>query len=482
MTFKKTATIVAAAGALTALAIPAMAELTPYASVRLGAFYNVLDPQSTNSRAGVGRENQSDFDLDLARNSRVGIKGSTGAIGGVVELGLGSSNNSTTGFTSGFSLASATTATNNGGFAANTGHVNNVYTRLIYGTYKFDAGTLLVGQDYSNNWVTSAQSWEADKGFSGYGSLDNSRQAQIKFTMNNGLYFAAINPSALSTGTYEITIPVLNVGYKGKAGNFDYNFGVLYGNAKSYNGNDTVATHTDNAVAPLTADGTSLAPSFTSNTINAYLGYGSGKLTAGPVSFLFNLGYGQNTGDLDIRTGRAGQNTTAMNNNSTGLNAAAYTYVNGVGTPAAGVTGNRYIASTNQNVITTESFAQMSYQASDTAIVNLGVGYVSDKRKEGTMVRVSTTGGSNDGTTVPATRRSTAVVTLADAKADNRIAAFINVPITIAKGFTITPEVSYIDELKDNGAATLTTALIPERVAVSQQKEYAIGAKLQMDF
>ncbi len=445
MTFKKTVTIVAAAGALTALAVPAMAELTPYASVRLGAFYDVMDPQTTNSVKGVGRENQSDFNLDLARNSRVGIKGSTGAIGGVVELGLGSSSVNTTGFTSGFTLASATTATNNGGLAANTGHVNNVYTRLIYGTYKFDAGTLLVGQDYSNNWVASAQTWDADKGFSGYGSLDNSRQAQIKFTMNNGLYFAAINPSSLNTSVYAVTIPVLNVGYRSKAGNFDYNFGALYGNAKSYNGNDTVA-----AAGNL--------DSYASNTLNAYLGYGSGKLTAGPVAFLFNLGYGQNTGDLGIATGRLGNSTAALNNDST---VAALT---------SGVTGNRYIASTNQNVTTTESFAQVSFQASDTALVNVGVGYVSDKRKEGRMVRTSTTGATST------------VVSLADAKADNRISAFINAPITIAKGFSVTPELTYIDELKDNGNVTINPVTPFDHVAVSQRKEYSIGAKLQMDF
>jgi hypothetical protein len=229
--------------------------------------------------------------------------------------------------------------------------------------------------------------------------------------MNNGVYFAAIKQgtpdsvaavaakaavTGVDTGgdTYTITpavaataasdydtlLPTLNVGYKGAAGNFSYNAGALFQTFK----NDT-------------AD----------KTITSYLGYVNGKLTAGPAAIIFNLGYGQNTGDMAIASGLAGAT-------------------------------NKYVAAGDLSTKTIEGFVQGSFKASDMVTVAAGVGYVSDDRDNA-------------------------------ANADNRMAFFVNAPLTIAKGFTITPEFSYYDEMKN-------------AAKVDQDTRYAVGAKLQMDF
>ncbi|MDD2271098.1 MAG: hypothetical protein PHP95_04300 [Desulfuromonadaceae bacterium] len=372
MNFKKVVTIAAAAGALTALAIPAMAELTPYASVRLGLFNQTYSPVTGSS--------VNDTDLDLARNSRFGVRGTTGKIGGVVEMGL---------------VGSSATSPGNAGSVEQHG----VYTRLIYGTYAFDAGTLLVGQDYSNNWVASAQVALADNGFSGYGALDNKRQPQIKFTMKNGLYGALIAPTSVSYGLlttasttdYKVTVPELNVGYKGKVGDVNFNVGGLLLTAKTANtGGDTMT---------------------------AYLGYADAKYTAGPASVLVNFGYGQNTGNMGI---------------ASGLNGATNVYKT-----TAAVVGFLPVIPAG-DVKTIEGFIQGGYAVSDMVAVNAGFGYVSDDK---------------DGTD----------------KADARYSIFVNAPITVAKGFSVTPEFDYFDELKDNAGN-------------KQGNRYVVGAKLQMDF
>lgn len=344
MNFKKVVTIAAAAGALTALAVPAMAELTPYGSMRFATFYRTADP--------VVGSSDTDLTFDLAANSRLGVKGTTGNIGGVVEMG----------FVSG-----------------------DLKTRLMYGTYKTSLGTLLIGQDYSNNWMTSAQVDFNDKGFSGYGALDNSRQPQIKFTMDNGLYFAGIKPgtpASSATTDYDTILPELNVGFKNKVGNFNYNAGLLF---QTYD------------VKTATVD----------DDVTSYLVYFGGKLAAGPASMQFNLGYGQNTGDMSIAR------------------------------DTRGVASNKY-ATAGDDTTSIEGYVQGGYKFSDMVSLFAGVGYVSDDSD-------------------------------AYADADDKMSFFVNAPITVAKGFSITPEFSYYDQMKNAAGA-------------DERTDYTVGAKLQMDF
>ncbi|MBV5341748.1 MAG: hypothetical protein J0665_19705 [Deltaproteobacteria bacterium] len=351
MNFKKAVTIAAAAGALAALAVPAMAEMTPYGSMRFQTFYRTADP--------VVGSSDTDLTWDLAANARLGVKGTTGNIGGVVEMG----------FVSG-----------------------DLKTRLMYGTYKTSLGTLLIGQDYSNNWMTSAQVDLNDKGFSGYGALDNSRQPQVKFTMNNGLYFAGIKPTVAATTTttdYDSILPELNVGYKGKAGNFDYNAGVLF---QTF----------DYKTATL------------DETVNSYLVYFGGKMAAGPASLQFNLGYGQNTGDMSIARD-ARSLTTALP-----------------------LVTNKFIVASAADTTSIEGFIQAGYKLSDMVSLYAGVGYAADDSD-------------------------------VYADADDKMAFFVNAPITVAKGFTVVPEFSYYDQMKNSAGA-------------DERTDYSVGAKLQMDF
>ncbi|MDD2850587.1 MAG: hypothetical protein PHY09_01640 [Desulfuromonadaceae bacterium] len=344
MSIKKTVAIAAAAAALTALALPAMAETTLYGSARMSAFWNTVDVDSA-----VG--SNTDFNEHLQGNSRFGAKFANGNMTGRVELGTG------------------------------------VNLRLLYGSYKFDFGSVLVGQDYNKYWVGSEQVYGDDNGNNSYGSLWDTRQPQVRVQLNNGLYLAAIQPSTISAPTTtENYLPKLNVGYDGKIDNFSYGVGVV---GQSYK--VQVATTGD-----------------TGGTITSLMGYAHGKFTAGPAAVVFNLGIGQNMGDMGF-TSISGKNKFA-------------------------VSGNKIEDTTNF-----EGMVQGSYTVSPMVKLNAGVGYVLDK---------------ND-------------TYLND---DNLMAIFVNAPITVAKGFTVVPEISYVDEL-DNAANN-----------ANGNKTYAVGAKLQMDF
>ena len=170
MNFKKTVAIVAAAGALTALAIPAMAETTLYGSARMATFYNLPMQPATGKTAGI--------DEHLQANSRFGANFSNGDVGGKVEIGLRDNGTAING--------STTTGLD--------------YTRLLYGTWNFGSGKLTVGQDYNSYYTFTAQVHDDDNGLNGYGALWDGRQPQIRVNLNNGVYFAAIQPTGNVAG------------------------------------------------------------------------------------------------------------------------------------------------------------------------------------------------------------------------------------------------------------------------------------------
>ncbi|MHB8058911.1 MAG: hypothetical protein ACYDHC_13580 [Desulfuromonadaceae bacterium] len=364
MNFKKVVTIAATAGALAALAVPAMAETVLYGSARLTTFWNTVDSKGT---AGTN----TDFEEALHGNSRIGVNFSSGKLGGKVELGVGPS---------------------------------SVTTRHMYGTYKFDMGTVLVGQTENPYYLPSASVAKQDGINNGYGALWDARQGQIKLTMNNGFYVAAIipttpNPTAAQTtagvtapGLSQNYLPKMNAGYEGKAGNFAYGAGVVGQTYKLQNATTGV----------------------TSASVNSLLGYFHGKLAAGPAAMQFNLGVGQNMGNMGFTLG-----------------STTNTFV-----PAAG-------AFAKEDTLTYEGYVQGSYKLSDMLKLNAGLGYVAD---------------DND----------------RFAKVDDRMMMFVNTNITIAKGFSITPELAYFDQLDNTNATTFASSKGP--------KEYLVGAKWQMDF
>lgn len=351
MNLKKTLAIAAAAGALTALALPALADTTMYGSARVGTNWNKIPT--------TGTDHQSDFDMPLIGTSRLGVNFSSGDIGGKVELGFGT-------------IATATPNT------------NALYGRLLYGTYKFGAGKILVGQDYNSYYLISAQTTggatSGDNVNNSFGALYDGRQPQIKVTLNNGLYFAAIQPSVSSgTAGSKIMIPKLNVGYAGKAGTVGFGAGVVGQLYKNQAINEDILS---------------------------YLGYANATVGAGPLTIKANLGYGQNMGNMGF-----------LNN---------------------GLTSNTYVVGAKEDTNSLEGYVQVSLKASDMLSLNAAVGYAVD---------------SND----------------TYAKDDNRMLVFVNAPMTVAKGFSITPEVAMIDELDTLAGGKGT-------------KTYYIGAKWQMDF
>ncbi|MHB8122985.1 MAG: hypothetical protein ACYDG4_12610 [Desulfuromonadaceae bacterium] len=372
MNFKKVVTIAATAGALAALAAPALAEITPYGSVRMTTFWNTVD---TNA-AGINNGTTTDFKENLHANSRLGVNFSNGTHGGKIELGLNTS--------------------------------AGVSVRHAYGTEKFSFGTVLVGQTENPYYLFSASVAKDDGVNNAYGALWDTRTPQIKLTLNNGFYVSAMMPTtyststttALSTAATENYLPKMNVGYEGKAGNFAYGAGVV---GQMYK--QTVAAV--GAVPEL------------DDTVTSLLGYFHGKLTAGAAAMQFNLGVGQNMGDMGF-----------MNANNT-TDAAA-----------AGAT-NRYVSKTatraGEDTLTVEGYVQGSYTLSPMLNLNAGLGYVQDDND--TFVNK-----------------------------DNRMMMFVNTNITVAKGFVVTPEIAYFDQL-DQAANN-----------VKGNKEYLVGARWMMNF
>lgn len=365
MNFKKTAAIVAAAGALAALAVPAMAETTLYGSARTATFWTTNQPGY--AAGAVKPDNNTDFDLRNQTNSRFGAKFANGDVTGQIELGLG--------------LSGLGTAVGGGNTA--------VYTRLIYGTSKFDFGTLLVGQTYTPYWFASDQVALDDQGNNGYGSIYDGRQPQLKLTLNNGVYVALIRPGtpAAAPATSETFFPKVAAGYEGKAGIFAYGAGVA---AQMY---------TDRAAAGQ------------DESVTSVLGYFHGKLPAGPANIGFNLGVGQNLGNMGIAEGLS----------------AAYN-----------ATGKKM-----ENNLTVSALVTAGFIVSPTVKVNVGLGYVTTDGKTAAGVDFK--------------------------KADNKLSAYVSAPIILAKGFSVTPEFTYQDQLDESTGA-------------KGAKDYIYGAKWQFDF
>lgn len=291
MNFKKTVAIVAAAGALTALALPAMAETTLYGSARLQTFYNMADEPTTGKTAGV--------DEHLQTNSRFGANFSNGDVTGKVEYGASGGN-------------------------------GNI--RLLNGTWNFGSGKLTVGQDYNSYYFTSEQVHNDDNVNNGYGSLWDTRQAQIRVNLTNGVYFAAITPTGNvagdaagnnleKTSNVKIYLPKLNVGYAGKAGTVGYNVGVV---GQTYS----------------TKIGTN------DKQVTALLGYANATAGFGATTLKANVSFAQNAGNM----GFSGRGTATT-----------------VGTDIKNTTGF-------------EGFVQASQKISDTISGNVGLGYTYDKK------------------------------------------------------------------------------------------------------
>jgi len=236
-------------------AIPALAQFDPYGSVRVGTFWEDYDPNIT------GVDDDADFVMPLGDFSNFGAKFHTGDLHGHVQLAL----------------------------EGDEDH-NGVELELLYGTWDFGGGTLLVGQDHTpytlvSDQVAPGQMFDLDNGFIGFGALWDGYEPQIMLEMSSGLYVSLIQPetaeslhAAVPPGWEEdTTIPKICVGFKHETEGMSVNVGVAYNTYEA-------------EIAAINWE----------EDIDSYLIYVGGTAALGMVDLQWNLHYGQNLGDFGM--------------------------------------------------------------------------------------------------------------------------------------------------------------------------------------
>ncbi|HEY1405418.1 MAG TPA: hypothetical protein VF857_02305 [Spirochaetota bacterium] len=274
---KKTFCALAALAAVAVFPALAMAEtadgLVPYAQVRAYMGYVNQSKELTGSAA------DKDYSSRLT-TSRFGVKGKSGDIDGVVEMGLDGVNNSD-----------------------GTKSVK-VSTRKIYATYAFTPDIkMLIGQDEAPYTFYSC-SFANDDNFSGFGSTSQQRDYQAKVTLF-GFYVDLLNPytatkianrktnpAAPATPVdisydakyYDVTVPKIAVGYDfkfesdDKMTSFTLSPGAAYQTVKiDYKGD-----------------------ALNGEKINSYLAYCHATAKLGGFSVNGNIGYGVNTANMGL--------------------------------------------------------------------------------------------------------------------------------------------------------------------------------------
>ncbi len=356
---KKIATSVLVLTLALFLAAPAMAEVEPYGSARLlTGWYNY-----DSNVDGVDDDNYLVW--GLSDISRFGAKFKTGDLGGRVEFGF-------------------------------RGEGNATYSRLLYGTWDFGGGTLLVGQDWTPYTFWSDQiapkydlggdhmPYDAENGFIGYGCLWDSRQPQVKLKLKNGFYAALIEPATRSEQNWEdyiwdkfavavpdvdvdTTMPKICVGYEFKTEGLMLNPGVVY---NTYN------------VESDTAD--------FDETINSWLIYVNGKAGLAMADLQWSVHYGQNPTDVGLW--------------------------NREDAASAGLDADGDV----ENSTSYGGYLQVAFNV-DPATITLGYGYVQSKNDEHPL---------GDDT-------------------DAQQSYFVNCKLPIADNFFVVPELSYYDHMDD---------------------------------
>jgi hypothetical protein len=230
---------------------PAAADFTPYASVRLLTGWWDYTQNDTGPR--------DDYDTiyeDIGNFSRFGVKFSSGDLSGHYEVGL-------------------------------KGDAQEVYHRLLYGTWKFGGGSLMVGQNYDPYTFIADQispalkelggdtAVDAENYLIGYGCLWDSRQPQIKVMLDNGLYVTAIQPETdathLAATQKDASLPKMCAGWEVKGQSLYVNPGFAY---STFEADD--------------------------KDVDSWLLYLNAKMALGPADVKGSLHYGQNVGDFGL--------------------------------------------------------------------------------------------------------------------------------------------------------------------------------------
>ena len=416
--FQKQMLAITAFGALTAVtALPAMAaEITPYGSARVQTFWNTLDKSENFNALSSGFNAGSNFGYDesLQANARFGINFKDGDVTGKVEVGAGT----------------GATAT------ADTSPV----IRLLYGAWDFGAGKLVVGKDYARYYTFPAQVAKNENLLNGYGNLWDGRQTQVRIDMKNGFYISfmpqlnnvaageqettstsllltvnpttgAIAPKATGTTEREARLPKVNIGYANKVDNLNYNIGAV---AQTYRQRAVYfATAT-----PIPASGVTRGEVDTE--INSVLGYLNADVTMGNTKVALVSSYGMNPAEMGF-AGRLARGNYGFSDDVVGFS----------------------------------GYLQVTQKLTNNLSMNIGVGYINDKGEAN----------YNTGATIDSTMRVT----------DDKMAAYINFPITLAKNVSVVPEVYYEDQLGETFGTSFART-------DGKNKMYSVGAKWQIDF
>jgi hypothetical protein len=248
---KKLLILIAAALFVAGSVMPVMAqdkaEWGFYGSARMWTAWEMDDkdtPAGLIGSPGILGFDDDDLNWGLQSNSRIGATVKFGDVGGRFEYG----------------------------------HTGTVNTRLIYGTWNFGPGTLLVGQDYTPLFFPVSDQCGyggGDCGLIFWGTVYAGRQPQIKLTMG-GLKVALIEPSATTVvggSNIDTTLPEIEASYTFNMGPAAIMIGGAY---------KTI----DNRVVVAGAE--------RDYSIDSWLLNAAARMNFGPFYVNFSLAYGEN--------------------------------------------------------------------------------------------------------------------------------------------------------------------------------------------
>lgn len=179
-----------------------------------------------------------------------------------------------------------------------------------------------------------------------------------------------------------------------------------------YAGKAGAATYNIGAVAQ-TYRLKNTATTVISDQVTSALGYLNGAVVMGDTKVMYNVSYGMNPAEMGF-SGRLARGT----------------------------------ANGSDDVMGFEGYLQLTQKLSPSLSVNIGTGYVYDRGENATANGKIT---------------------------EDKLAAYINLPITLAKNVTVVPEFYYEDQF----SSTYTTALVKTS---GKSQMYQVGAKWQIDF
>jgi hypothetical protein len=202
---KKFFIIVAALALVSFATFAAAAEWNFYGSARMTTF-----SASTDKEYNGTAFDDKDTQWDMQGNSRIGAAVKAGDVGGHFELGIY-------------------------GPTASNGDNERVRTRMMFGTWNFGAGTLLVGQSYTPTFIPlSNQVYMGDADLFGWGGMiGSSRQPMIQVSFS-GLKIALVRPNVVGMAGFADTdtkLPKIEASYAFKFGPAAF---TVFGGMNSY--------------------------------------------------------------------------------------------------------------------------------------------------------------------------------------------------------------------------------------------------------